>query len=131
MSGVSGASGAGGVSGVSGVDGGSGVSGGMRAGAFVYPWDVDGDPAAPELLAGLGLAQVTLAAAYHSTRALTPRHPAHRIVTAEHAAVLYPPDPERWAGRPLRPYPAGAWAPGDAFGRAAEALAPTGLDVHS
>lgn len=104
---------------------------GVRAGAFVYPWDVDGDPAAPALLAELGLAQVTLAAAYHSTRALTPRHPGHRIVTAEHAAVLYPPDPDRWAGRPLRPYAAGEWAPGDAFGRAVEALAPTGLQVHS
>ncbi|MFB6835874.1 hypothetical protein [Streptomyces sp. NPDC056361] len=103
----------------------------MRAGAFAYPWDVDGDPAAPGLLAGLGLAQVTLAAAYHSTRALSPRHPAHRIVTAEHAAVLYPPDPDRWAGRALRPYPAGEWAPGDAYGRAADALAGTGLDVHS
>jgi hypothetical protein len=103
----------------------------VRTGAFVYPWDVDGDPAAPELLTGLGLAQVTLAAAYHSTRALTPRHPAHRVVTAEHAAVLYPPDPDRWADRPLRPYPAGRWAPGDSFGRAAEALAATGLEVHS
>ncbi|MFE0652075.1 hypothetical protein ACFVZH_26200 [Streptomyces sp. NPDC059534] len=103
----------------------------MRAGAFVYPWDVDGDPAAPGLLAGLGLAQVTLAAAYHSTRALSPRHPAHRIVTAEHAAVLYPPDPGRWAGRPLRPYPAGEWAPGDAYGRAADALAGAGVEVHS
>ncbi|MFJ7955999.1 hypothetical protein ACIQ62_06895 [Streptomyces sp. NPDC096319] len=103
----------------------------MRTGAFLYPWDVDGDPAAPELLAGLGLTQVTLAAAYHSTRALTPRHPVRRIVTAEHAAVLYPPDPGRWAGRALRPYPAGEWAPGDAYGRAAEALATTGLDVHS
>ncbi|MEV6248531.1 hypothetical protein AB0M38_20345 [Streptomyces sp. NPDC051742] len=103
----------------------------MRAAAFVYPWDVDGDPAAPALLAGLGLAQVTLATAYHSTRALTPRHPAHRIVTAEYAAVLYPPDRDRWAGRTLRPYPAGDWAPGDSFGRAAEALGAAGLDVHS
>ncbi|MFF4170483.1 hypothetical protein [Streptomyces sp. NPDC001744] len=103
----------------------------MRAGAFVYPWDVDGDPAAPGLLADLGLARVTLAAAYHSVRAPTPRHPAHRIVTAGHAAVLYPPDPDRWAGRALRPYPAGEWAPGDAYGRAAGALAAAGLEVHS
>ncbi|MER7621275.1 hypothetical protein [Streptomyces sp. NPDC126503] len=103
----------------------------MRTGAFLYPWDVDGDPAAPDLLAGLGLEQVTLAAAYHSTRALSPRHPAHRVVTAEHAAVLYPPDPARWAGRALRPFPAGDWASGDAYGRAAEALAATGLEVHS
>ncbi|MFJ3583719.1 hypothetical protein ACIPPS_15995 [Streptomyces sp. NPDC090127] len=103
----------------------------MRAGAFVYPWDVVGDPAAPGLLADLGLASVTLASAYHSTRALTPRHPAHRIVTAAHAAVLYPPDGARWSGRALRPYEAGAWAPGDAYGQAAGALADAGLEVHS
>ncbi|MFD9032479.1 hypothetical protein ACFVZW_15205 [Streptomyces sp. NPDC059567] len=103
----------------------------MRAGTFVYPWDVIGDPAAPGLLADLGVASVTLASAYHSTRALTPRHPGHRIVTAEHAAVLYPPDGARWSGRPLRPYEAGEWAPGDAYGEAAGALADAGLEVHS
>ncbi|GGL83437.1 hypothetical protein GCM10010129_28860 [Streptomyces fumigatiscleroticus] len=102
----------------------------MKASAFVYPWDVNGDPEAPGRIAALGVRQVTLAAAYHSTRALTPRHPRHRVVTAEHAAVLYEPD-ARWEGRPLRPYAAGDWAPGDAYGEAAAALARAGLDVHT
>ncbi|MER8006322.1 hypothetical protein [Streptomyces sp. NPDC094149] len=102
----------------------------MKASAFVYPWDVNGDPEAARRIAGLGVPQVTLAAAYHSTRALTPRHPRHRIVTAEHAAVLYPTD-ARWEGRRLRPYAAGDWAPGDAYGEAAEALADAGLEVHT
>ncbi|MEW2394994.1 hypothetical protein [Streptomyces sp. NPDC046862] len=103
----------------------------MKASAFVYPWDVNGDPAAGEFIAGLGVRQATLASAYHSTRALTPRHPRHRIVTAEHAAVLYPPEEARWSGRRLRPYVAGQWAPGDAYGEAAEALAAAGLEVHT
>ncbi|MFE3037162.1 hypothetical protein ACFXKY_36590 [Streptomyces canus] len=102
----------------------------MKASTFVYPWDVNGDPEAAARIAGLGVQQATLASAYHSTRALTPRHPRHRIVTAEHAAVLYPAD-SRWEGRALRPYPAGDWAPGDAFGEAAEALTGAGLDVHT
>ncbi|MEV7689971.1 hypothetical protein [Streptomyces bungoensis] len=102
----------------------------MKASAFVYPWDVDGDPEAPARIAALGVEQVTLASAYHSTRALTPRHPRHRIVTAEYAAVLYPAG-DRWAGRGLRPYPAGRWAPGNAYGEAAEALAAAGLEVHT
>jgi hypothetical protein len=102
----------------------------VRASAFVYPWDVNGDPEAADRIAALGVRQVTLAAAYHSTRALTPRHPRHRIVTAEHAAVLYPTD-GRWDGRTLRPYPAGDWAPGDAFGEAAAALDQAGLEVHT
>ncbi|WP_411148819.1 hypothetical protein [Streptomyces sp. A30] len=102
----------------------------MKASTFVYPWDVNGDPEAAERIAALGVQQATLAAAYHSTRALTPRHPRHRIVTAEHAAVLYPAD-ARWEGRTLRPYAAGDWAPGDAFGEAAAALADAGLEVHT
>ncbi|MFF4043211.1 hypothetical protein [Streptomyces sp. NPDC001816] len=102
----------------------------MKASAFVYPWDVNGDPDAPARITALGVRQVTLASAYHSTRALTPRHPRHRIVTAEYAAVLYPVG-NRWAGRGLRPYPAGRWAPADAYGEAAEALASAGLDVHT
>ncbi|MEU9794942.1 hypothetical protein AB0E27_30840 [Streptomyces sparsogenes] len=103
----------------------------MKASAFVYPWDVVGDPDAARRIADLGVQQVTLASAYHSTRALTPRHPRHRIVTAGHAAVLYPPDPERWAGRPLRPYRQ-SWMEGaDPYGEAARALADAGLEVHS
>ncbi|GAA3800717.1 hypothetical protein [Streptomyces chiangmaiensis] len=102
----------------------------MKVSAFLYPWDVNGDPRAAERVAALGVRQATLASAYHSTRALTPRHPRHRIVTARHAAVLYPPD-ARWEGRVLRPHPAGDWAPGDAFGEAAEALAGAGLEVHT
>ncbi|MFD5496133.1 hypothetical protein ACFWH4_25340 [Streptomyces sp. NPDC127091] len=102
----------------------------MKASAFVYPWDVNGDPEAPARIAALGVAQVTLASAYHSTRALTPRHPRHRVVTAEYAAVLYPPG-AHWTGRTPRPHPAGDWAPGDAFGEAATALAQAGLEVHT
>ncbi|MGW2569297.1 hypothetical protein [Streptomyces sp. NPDC001537] len=102
----------------------------MKASTFVYPWDVNGDPAAAGRIAELGVQQVTLASAYHSTRVLTPRHPRHRIVTAEYAAVLYPTD-SRWGGRALRPCPAGDWAPGDAYGEAAAALADAGLEVHT
>ncbi|MEU6292405.1 hypothetical protein [Streptomyces sp. NPDC046988] len=103
----------------------------MKASAFVYPWDVNGDPDAPARVADLGVSQVTLASAYHSTRALTPRHPRHRVVTAEHAAVLYEPDATRWEGRVPRPYQAGDWAPGDAWGEAADALARAGLEVST
>lgn len=103
----------------------------MRAAAFLYPWDVAGDPDAAARAASLGVQQVTLASAYHSTRALTPRHPAHRIVTAGHAAVLYPPDPARWAGRALRPYEQSWVAADDPWAEAARALTGAGLDVHT
>ncbi|CAG7634054.1 hypothetical protein [Actinacidiphila bryophytorum] len=104
----------------------------MRTSAFVYPWDVIGDPAAAGRIAGLGVQQVTLAAAYHSTRALTPRHPRHRVVTAAYASALYPPDEKRWQGRELRPYAPGPWAAADdPWAAAADELRDAGLDVHS
>ncbi|MDG9705121.1 hypothetical protein [Streptomyces sp. DH37] len=103
----------------------------MRASAFVYPWDVVGDPDAARRIADLGVEQVTLASAYHSTRALTPRHPRHRIVAARHSAVYYPADPARWEGRRPRPY-AQEWVEGDdPYGEAAASLADAGLEVHS
>jgi len=103
----------------------------VRTSAFLYPWDVVGDPDAPRRLAELGVQQVTLASAYHSTRALTPRHPSRRIVTARHFAVYYPASSARWRGRRLRPYEQ-SWIPGlDPFGEAASALLAGGLEVHS
>jgi hypothetical protein len=70
--------------------------------AYVYPWDVDGDPAAAARIAGLGIGQACLAAAYHEVRAVTPFHPLHRIVS-RNSAVYYRPDPEHWKGAALRP----------------------------
>ncbi|WP_326691279.1 hypothetical protein OIE63_31805 [Streptomyces sp. NBC_01795] len=106
----------------------------MRASAFVYPWDIVGDPEAPGRLAALGVQQVTLASAYHSTRALTPRHPRHRVVTARHSAVLYPPEAHRWTAGAPRPYTQD-WLPsedpGGPYAEAARALTGAGLDVHS
>jgi hypothetical protein len=97
----------------------------VRAGAYLYPWDVDGDPAAADRLAGLGLAGVSLAAAYHAVRAVTPFHPEHRIVTRD-AAVYYRADPARWSGAALRPEVAG---PAGSFERASEQLRAAGLGV--
>src|SRR5215831_480889 len=102
----------------------------MRAWANLYPWDVDGDPAAAGRLAGLGLAGVTLAAAYHAVRAVTPFHPGHRIVTRD-AAVYYRADPSRWRGtapRPARLRPA-VFRPAGSFERAGAVLRAHGLAV--
>jgi hypothetical protein len=74
----------------------------VRAWANLYPWDVAGDPAAADRIAGLGLTGVTLAAAYHAVRAVTPFHPRHRIVTRD-AAVYYRADPANWRAARRRP----------------------------
>jgi hypothetical protein len=95
--------------------------------ANLYPWDVDGDPAAADRIAGLGLDEVVLAAAYHGVRAVTPFHPRHRIVTRD-AAVYYAADPARWRGAALRPAPAD---PPGSFERAAGRLRAAGLRVSA
>jgi hypothetical protein len=103
----------------------------MDTAAYVYPWDVVGDPAAAERIAGLGLGHVVLAAVYHAVRALTPRHPRHRVVVAEHTAAYYPLSTERWEQSVLHP-PRAPWTGGtDAFGAAVGALRASGVEVHA
>jgi hypothetical protein len=97
--------------------------------AYLYPWDVDGDPGAADRIAALGVTEVSLAAAYHAVRAVTPFHPGHRIVTRD-AAVYYRPDPARWAGAHLRPAGPDPAEVGS-FERAADALRAAGLQVNA
>jgi hypothetical protein len=99
---------------------------GLLVSAYLYPWDVDGDPAAVGRIAGLGLAEVSLAAAYHAVRAVTAFHPGHRIVTRD-AAVYYRPGADRWRGAALRPMQAD---PGS-FERSAARLQAGGLRVNA
>ena len=99
----------------------------MLVSAYLYPWDVDDDPAAADRIAGLGLDGVVLAAAYHAVRAVTPFHPRHRIVTRD-AAVYYRTDPARWRGAALRPAEAD---PRGSFERAAARLIAAGLRVSA
>jgi hypothetical protein len=96
--------------------------------AYVYPWDVVGDPSAPERLAGLGVDAVALAAAYHSTRAATPYHPAHRVLDVPYPAFYLPVRPSSW-GRLVPAAP--AWTPADAYLQARDALKAVGLQVHA
>ncbi|MET0132575.1 MAG: hypothetical protein ABW215_03180 [Kibdelosporangium sp.] len=108
----------------------------MKSIAHVYPWDVVGDPFAAGRFAGLGVDAVALAAAYHTVRASTPLHPAHRLVDARHAAFYLPVREEAWAGKRLRPAEP-SWVSGDSFqaddsfGMARDALKAAGLPVYA
>ncbi|MFI0775878.1 hypothetical protein [Streptomyces sp. NPDC021212] len=103
----------------------------VTATAYLYPWDVVGDPSAAERIAALGVDAVALAAAYHSVRAATPFHPAHRVVDAHHAALYLPVRDAAWSGSRLVPGTP-SWMPGpDAFLEARDALRAVGLPVHA
>lgn len=96
-----------------------------------YPWDVIGDPAFADRVAGHGLATVTLAAAYHSARAATPLHPRHQIVDAGYAALYRPIRDAVWRSRRLRPWPPDWVSAPDPFGAAAGMLRAAGLRVSA
>ncbi|MFJ9560581.1 hypothetical protein ACIRQQ_11135 [Streptomyces fuscichromogenes] len=103
----------------------------VTATAYLYPWDVVGDPAAADRVAALGVDSVAVAASYHSVRAATPFHPGHRLVDAEHAALYLPVRQQAWAGARLVPGAPG-WMPRpDSYTAAQEALRAVGLPVHA
>ncbi|GAA1973956.1 hypothetical protein [Catenulispora subtropica] len=104
------------------------MAGSLDVAAYVYPWDVVGDDAAAETIAGIGLDHAVVAAFYHATRAVTPRHPRHRVVVAEHSAAYLP---VGTAWRQVLPPPQ-AWIDSeDAFGATAAALAAAGVPTHA
>lgn len=112
--------------------GGDGAQAGPRecgVGVNLYPWDVVGDPECAARVADLGADRVTLAAAYHTVRALTPQHPEHKVVTAAHSAVYYRPDRRRWLKKRLQPVEA-HWS-ARSFPQAAAELGAAGLRVYA
>lgn len=94
--------------------------------AYLYPWDVVGDPTAPGRIAGLGVEAVALAVSYHSTRAATPYHPNHRVLNVAQSAFYLPVREEAWG--PLVPA-APTWTTPDAYLTARDALKAAGLKV--
>ena len=72
--------------------------------AYLYPWDLVGDPLVVSRLVSAGFEHVSVAATYHSVRAATPQHPQHRFVVAETAALYRPVRSAVWAGHRLRPF---------------------------
>lgn len=88
----------------------------MRATFSLFPWDIEGDPAAARRLQAGGVDRVALAATYHAARAATPRHPLHRIVNVERSASYV-------AGS--SPLPAGAFS----YERARDELESAGIEV--
>jgi hypothetical protein len=102
-----------------------------RVAAHAYVWDVLGDPDFPRRTLDLGISEVTLAAAYHSVRAATPHHPAHRVVTAAESALYRAIRPAEWAGRALAPAAADWVDDPDPFATAAAALRAAGIAVNA
>ncbi len=96
---------------------------------YAYPWDLVDDPSAVDLLGSLDADRVLVAAAYHSVRAATPRHPRHRIVDARWAAVYPSFRREAFAELPIAPRAPGDWVARGAFASAKRTLGDAGLDV--
>ena len=76
---------------------------------YLYPWDVLADRDAASTILATGVDRVALAAAYHSVRAATPRHPDRRVVDARGKLALYVRVGSAWNGQTLVPRDASEW----------------------
>ncbi|MDR7382328.1 hypothetical protein [Promicromonospora iranensis] len=103
----------------------------LRASAYLFPWDVV-DDATADAVADLSADSVTLAAVYHSVRALAPRHPDRRIVTSDRTRAYTAPPPGGWASIALPPADeVDVTGTSDTFGRARDLLAERDLPVRA
>ena len=98
---------------------------------YAYPWDFEGDDAAAERAAALGVGSVAVAANYHMTRAARPLHPARPLVDVRHAACYVPVRPAAWKGRRLVPRTPEWVGSDDSFGSARERLRAAGLATQA
>lgn len=100
----------------------------IRTSVCAGPWDFVGDAGAAERFAAFGADSVSVAAAYHSVRAATPRHQMRRFMESPHSALYLPTRPEKWQGVRLQPSSALSWmGVDDAFGQAQAALTEVGV----
>jgi hypothetical protein len=97
---------------------------------WAYPWDILDDPGAADEIAALGLGRVSLAATYHTTRALLPHNPRRKVLLARHAAAYFEPDPGAYVGLRLRPATPD-WVAPDSFGAALASLQASGQAVNA
>lgn len=98
---------------------------------YAYPWDFEGDEAAADRAAGLGVNAVAVAASYHTTRAARPLHPERPLVEVTHPACYVPVRPAAWRGRRLVPRTPAWTASEDSFGVARDRLQRAGLATHA
>ncbi|WP_158889217.1 hypothetical protein [Amycolatopsis anabasis] len=98
----------------------------MRVTGYSYPWDV-AEPGFADRAGELGVDEVAVAVAYHTTRAATPWSSGRTAVLARHAALYRPVRAHVWDGARLRPATAD-WAGGqDSAGDAVRALNAAGI----
>ncbi|MDT8915327.1 hypothetical protein [Amycolatopsis sp. PS_44_ISF1] len=99
----------------------------MEVTGYAYPWDVLGDPGFVERARGLGVDEVAVALAYHSTRAATPWSPDRTSVIAPSAASYRPVREPAWQRHELRPSTADWVTRPDSGGDAVRLLNSAGL----
>lgn len=77
----------------------------MRARLWTYPWDVldDGPAVALSRIAKAGVAEISLAAAYHGAMLLLPHNPRRRVYFLEDGVVYFRPDERFYRETPIKP----------------------------
>lgn len=77
----------------------------MQTSIWAYPWDLldEGVEVALDKMAGMGMNAVSVAAAYHSGKFMSPRNPKHRIYFPEGGVTYFRPSEEKFRNIPIKP----------------------------
>jgi hypothetical protein len=94
---------------------------------YAYPWDFVGNDEVVARIAALDLDAVAVAATYHAARLGSPLHPSRRVIEIADSACYVPVRDEAWRGQRLRPASPDWLEDDDAFGKASDVLASSGI----
>lgn len=105
----------------------------MYSAIWTYPWDILGEGADVVLdrVAAAGLQGVSLAAAYHTVRALCPHDPKRAVYHGEGGVLYFRHEPEFFRDTRIRPVESALLAEGDALRLLCAAVAGRGIRVHA
>ncbi|MGH9725717.1 MAG: hypothetical protein ACRD41_11685, partial [Candidatus Acidiferrales bacterium] len=97
---------------------------------WAYPWDLldEGVEAALDTMAAMGMNAVSIAAAYHSGKFMSPRNSKQRICFPEGGVVYFRPSEAKFRNIPIKPC-ASHLAVDDVFGAALRHSAKVGLQL--
>lgn len=96
---------------------------------WAYPWDLlsEGVETALDKISALGLDAVSIAAAYHSGKFISPRNSQHKVYFPEGGVVYFQPSPSRFKDLPLQPCVSDLMGKEDILARAANHCKQVGL----
>src|SRR5437773_4023055 len=105
----------------------------MYSAIWAYPWDLldEGVDTVLGRIADAGLNGISVAAAYHSIRALCPHNPRRAVYHGEGGVVYFRPDPCHFQDAVLKPAVSELCSDSDPLAMICESAQNRGIPVHA